>query len=62
LSAHISDLRAWLKPPFKLFSKLKKYFDKIKHGIDFYDAQELWNDSDLLEIPVKTSDEAKTFA
>ncbi|WP_133511232.1 BrnT family toxin [Candidatus Thiosymbion oneisti] len=28
-----------------------------KHGIDFYTAQELWNDPDLIEIPANTSDE-----
>jgi uncharacterized DUF497 family protein len=28
-------------------------------GIDFYEAQTLWNDPDLIEIPVKTSDEPR---
>lgn len=31
----------------------------IKHGIDFIDAQELWDDIDLLEIPAKTTDEPR---
>ena len=31
----------------------------VKHGIDFVEAQELWNDADLLEIPAKTTDEAR---
>ena len=31
--------------------------NKKKHGIDFDEAQALWNDLDLMEIPVKTSDE-----
>ena len=30
-----------------------------KHGIDFYEAQALWDDSDLLEIPAKTTDESR---
>jgi uncharacterized DUF497 family protein len=30
-----------------------------KHGIDFIDAQILWKDADLLEIPAKTLDEAR---
>ena len=30
-----------------------------KHGIDFYEAQSLWDDPDLIEIPVKTSDEPR---
>jgi uncharacterized protein len=30
-----------------------------KHGIDFRDAQELWDDPDLLEIPAQTVDESR---
>jgi uncharacterized protein len=33
--------------------------NKDKHGIDFIEAQELWNDPDLLEIPAKTTDEPR---
>ena len=33
--------------------------NKKKHGIDFDEAQALWNDPDLIEIPVKTSDEPR---
>ena len=33
--------------------------NKIKHGIDFTEAQNLWNDSELLEIPAKTEDEQR---
>jgi len=33
--------------------------NKKKHGIDFYEAQELWNDPDFIEIPVRTSDEPR---
>ncbi len=33
--------------------------NKKKHGIDFDEAQALWNDPDLMEIPVKTSDEPR---
>lgn len=29
----------------------------MKHGVDFIEAQELWNDIDLLEIPARTIDE-----
>jgi len=32
-----------------------------KHGIDFVDAQQLWNDSNLLEIPAKTEDEPRAI-
>ncbi len=30
-----------------------------KHGIDFLDAQALWNDPDLLEIRAKSEDEPR---
>jgi len=30
-----------------------------KHGIDFEQAQALWDDPDLLEIPAKTVDEPR---
>ena len=34
----------------------KSESNKKKHGIDFDEAQAIWNDLDLMEIPVKTSD------
>ena len=33
--------------------------NKVKHGIDFVEAQILWDDPDLIEIPVITSDEPR---
>jgi hypothetical protein len=33
-----------------------------KHGIDFADAQLLWDDPDVLEIPAKTDDEPRWLA
>lgn len=33
--------------------------NKEKHGLDFNEAQALWDDPDLIEIPVKTSDEPR---
>jgi uncharacterized DUF497 family protein len=41
------------------FDTKKSDINKNKHGIDFIKAQELWYDADLLEIPAKTSDEAR---
>lgn len=41
------------------FDPQKSDNNKIKHGIDFNEAQELWDDPDLIEIPVKTSDELR---
>lgn len=33
--------------------------NKRKHGIDFEEAQELWADSGLVEIPARTTDEQR---
>lgn len=41
------------------FDIRKSENNKVKHGIDFYDAQALWDDPDLIEIPLKTSDESR---
>lgn len=41
------------------FDPEKSNVNKKKHGIDFYEAQALWDDPDLIEIPVKTSDEPR---
>jgi uncharacterized protein len=41
------------------FDPEKSDTNKNKHGIDFVEAQKLWNDIDLLEIPAKTTDEPR---
>jgi hypothetical protein len=41
------------------FDPGKNESNKRKHGIDFYEAQELWDDPDFIEVPVKTSDEPR---
>jgi len=41
------------------FDAKKSSSNKMKHGIDFSEAQELWDDPDLVEIPVRTSDEPR---
>ncbi len=41
------------------FDHKKSLSNKMKHGINFVQAQRLWNDPDLLEIPAKTSDEPR---
>ena len=38
------------------FDPKKSDANKTKHGIDFIEAQELWNDVDYLEIQAKTTD------
>jgi len=44
------------------FDSAKSDSNKKKHGIDFIEAQVLWDDPDLIEIPVKTSDEPRFLA
>jgi len=39
------------------FDPQKSEINKQKHGIDFYEAQELWDDPDFIEVPVKAGDE-----
>ena len=41
------------------FDPAKSQANKEKHGIDFVDAQLLWLDSMLLEIPALTTDESR---
>lgn len=41
------------------FDPKKNDSNKTKHGIDFYEAQGLWNDPDLVEIPLRTGDEPR---
>jgi uncharacterized DUF497 family protein len=41
------------------FDPQKSDSNKVKHGIDFIEAQELWDDADLIEIPVRISDEPR---
>jgi uncharacterized DUF497 family protein len=41
------------------FDPKKSDGNKVKHGIDIYEAQALWDDPDFIEIPVKTSDEPR---
>ena len=41
------------------FDLKKSDINKDKHGIDFVEAQEIWNDPDLLEILAKTIDEPR---
>ena len=41
------------------FNEQKSQANLLKHGINFIDAQVLWNDPRLLEIPAKTEDEPR---
>jgi len=41
------------------FDSKKSNSNKAKHGIDFGEAQALWDDPDLIQIRVKTTDEAR---
>lgn len=44
------------------FDRRKSLLNKKKHGIDFDEAQCLWNDEDLLIVPAKTEDEPRSIA
>lgn len=44
--------------PFE-FDPNKSESNLEKHGIDFNDAQSLWDDEPLLEIPAKNLDEPR---
>ncbi|MBM0744453.1 BrnT family toxin [Phormidium sp. CLA17] len=41
------------------YDENKSQSNLAKHGIGFVEAQTLWNDSNLLEIPAKTHDEPR---
>jgi uncharacterized protein len=39
------------------FDPFKSVRNQKKHGIDFVEAQDLWNDPQRVEIPARTEDE-----
>jgi uncharacterized DUF497 family protein len=41
------------------FDPRKSRSNKKKHGIDFDEAQALWDDLDLVVVPARTSDELR---
>ncbi len=41
------------------FDTAKSKANKKKHGIDFVEAQALWEDPDLIEVPAITTDEPR---
>lgn len=41
------------------FDPEKSDMNKRKHGIDLHEAQALWDDPDLIEIPAKTANEPR---
>lgn len=46
--------------PFE-FDSEKSAANKLKHGIDFREAQVLWEDLDYIEVPVTTTDEPRSL-
>ena len=42
------------------FDLEKSAANKAKHGIDFTEAQEIWTDTDRLEIPARSLDEPRS--
>ena len=41
------------------FDERKSHSNRTKHGIDFIEAQRLWDDPDLLVVPARTTDEPR---
>jgi hypothetical protein len=41
------------------FDLEKSAANKSKHGMDFVEAQALWNDLEMIEIPARTEDEPR---
>jgi uncharacterized DUF497 family protein len=41
------------------FDARKSERNLAKHGIDFIEAQKLWSDPNLLEVPARTEDEPR---
>ncbi len=41
------------------FDAVKSRVNQEKHGIDFWEAQLLWFDSDVIEVPARTIDEPR---
>jgi uncharacterized protein len=41
------------------FDPEKSAANKLKHGIDFHDAQAIWSDPDRLEIPARSLEEPR---
>ena len=41
------------------FDPAKSAANRAKHGIDFSEAQRLWDDPHLVEIPARTEDEPR---
>jgi uncharacterized DUF497 family protein len=43
------------------FDPKKSASNRSKHGIDFVEAQALWEDPDFVEIPARTTDEPRSI-
>lgn len=41
------------------YDERKSRANRRKHGIDFIEAQAIWDDPDLLEVPLNTDDEPR---
>lgn len=41
------------------YDRNKSQTNKEKHGINFVEVQEIWNDENLIEIPAKNVDEQR---
>jgi uncharacterized DUF497 family protein len=59
-SRHLSLITFWYTNGMEFeYDENKSYTNKQKHGIDFEDAQRLWQDESLLEVPLRFPKEAR---
>nr|WP_240924035.1 BrnT family toxin [Mariprofundus ferrooxydans] len=54
-----SDINGIIIIPMFDFDEQKSLLNLAKHGIDFIDARQLWNDPAILEVPARTTDEPR---
>ena len=56
---HRPRVQLWRRQMRFEFDATKSSTNRLKHGIDFIDAQALWNDPDRLEIVARSIDEPR---
>ena len=43
------------------FDAAKSESNKLKHGLDFFEAQKLWQDADAIAIPARAGNEPRSL-
>ena len=55
------DVKSWVNMNVFEYDENKSQSNLIKHGIDFVEAQKLWDDPNRLEISARTQDEPRSL-